>query len=123
MPAGSGGFVVEPELDRLSNILAAFNDQFGNIEWKDADKIRQVIAEELPERVSADEKYRNAMANSDRENARIEHDRALGLGIALGGGRLRRAARSAAAPPGSRRRASDAPDRDIGRCRRAQMGS
>ena len=26
-----GGDVAEPELDVLSNILAAFNDQFGNI--------------------------------------------------------------------------------------------
>jgi type I restriction enzyme, R subunit len=26
----------------------AFNDQFGNIEWKDADKIRKVISEEIP---------------------------------------------------------------------------
>ena len=26
----------EPELDRLSNILKTFNDQFGNIAWTDA---------------------------------------------------------------------------------------
>jgi hypothetical protein len=29
----------EPELDRLSNIIKAFNDQFGAIDWKDADTI------------------------------------------------------------------------------------
>ena len=28
----------EPELDRLSNILKTFNDQFGNIQWTDADR-------------------------------------------------------------------------------------
>ena len=78
VPVSGGGMKPEPELDVLSNIVRAFNDQFGNVEWKDADKIQKVIAEELPERVSADEKYRNAMANSDRQNARIEHDRALG---------------------------------------------
>ena len=77
VPVSGGRMKPEPELDVLSNIVRAFNDQFGNIEWKDADKIRRVIAEELPERVSADEKYRNAMANSDKQNARIEHDRAL----------------------------------------------
>ena len=67
----------EPELDRLSNILRAFNEQFGNVEWKDGDKIRQVIAEEIPAKVAADTAYQNAMKNSDKQNARIEHDRAL----------------------------------------------
>ena len=33
--------------------------------------------EEIPEKVSADKAYQNAMKNSDRENARIEHDKAL----------------------------------------------
>jgi type I restriction enzyme R subunit len=73
-----GGFVAEPELDRLSNILAAFNDQFGNISWTDADRIHQLITEEIPARVAADGAYQNAMANSDKQNARIEHDKALG---------------------------------------------
>ena len=53
------------------------NDQFGNIDWKDADKIRQVIADEIPAKVAADRAYQHAMQNSDRQNARIEHDRAL----------------------------------------------
>ena len=48
VPTGGGGRKPEPELDRLSNIIKAFNDQFGNIDWKDADRIRQVIAEEIP---------------------------------------------------------------------------
>jgi type I restriction enzyme R subunit len=67
----------EPELDRLSNILRAFNEQFGNLDWKDADKIRQVIAEEIPAKVAANRAYQNAMKNSDKQNARIEHDIAL----------------------------------------------
>src|SRR5690625_3637593 len=77
VPVGGAGMKPDPELDVLSNIVRAFNDQFGNIEWKDADEIQKVISEELPERVAADEKYRNAMANSDKQNARIEHDKAL----------------------------------------------
>lgn len=77
VPASGGGRVPEPELDRLSNILRAFNDQFGNVDWKDADKIRKVIAEEIPAKVAADKAYQNAMKNSDKQNARIEHDRAL----------------------------------------------
>jgi type I restriction enzyme R subunit len=69
--------IPEPQLDRLSNIVRSFNDQFGNIDWKDADKISKVIAEEIPGKVAADKAYQNAMKNSDKQNARIEHDRAL----------------------------------------------
>jgi len=77
VPTSGGGRVPEPDLDRLSNILRVFNDQFGNIDWKDADKIRQVIAEEIPTKVAADKAYQNAMQHSDKQNARIEHDKAL----------------------------------------------
>jgi type I restriction enzyme R subunit len=77
VPTAGGGHKPEPEIDRLSNILKAFNDQFGNIDWKDEDKIRQVIAEEIPAKVSADKAYQNAMKHSDKQNARIEHDKAL----------------------------------------------
>ena len=77
VPTSGGGHMPEPELDRLSNILKAFNDQFGNIDWKDADKISKVITEEIPAKVAADKAYQNAMKNSDKQNARIEHDIAL----------------------------------------------
>lgn len=72
-----GGGTPEPEMDLLSNILKAFNDQFGKIDWKDRDKIGKVISEEIPAKVSADKAYQNAMKNSDKQNARIEHDKAL----------------------------------------------
>ena len=77
IPIGGLGGNSEPELDHLSNIIKAFNDQFGQIEWKDADKIRRIIAEELPVKVAADKAYQNAMKQNDRQNARIEHDKAL----------------------------------------------
>ncbi len=64
-------------MDRLSNIIRDFNDRFGNIEWKDPDKIKKVITEELPVKVAADRAYQNAMANSDQQNARIEYNKAL----------------------------------------------
>jgi type I restriction enzyme, R subunit len=72
-----GSIKTEPELDHLSNILKTFNDQFGNIQWTDADRVRKLITEEIPARVSADTAYQNAKKNSDRQNARIEHDKAL----------------------------------------------
>jgi len=77
IPAAGGGHKPEPELDRLSNIIRAFNDQFGNIPWTDADRVRQLISEEIPAKVAADKAYQNAKKNSDRQNARIEHDKAL----------------------------------------------
>ena len=77
VPVTGGGAKAEPELDRLSNILKSFNDQFGNIPWADADRVRKLITEDIPKRVSEDAAYQNARANSDRQNARIEHDKAL----------------------------------------------
>ena len=72
-----GGQKPDPEMERLSNIIREFNERFGNIEWKNQDKIEKVIAEELPAKVAGDRAYQNAMANSDQQNARIEHDKAL----------------------------------------------
>ena len=77
VPAIGGGRLPEPELDRLSNILRAFNDLFGDIDWDDADRVRQLITETIPARVAEDTAFKNAQQNSDRENARIEHDKAL----------------------------------------------
>jgi len=78
LPTNAGGGVAEPQIDYLSNIIKAFNDQFGNIDWKDVDRIRQVITEEIPGKVAADKAYQNAIKNSDKAAARLEHDRALG---------------------------------------------
>jgi len=72
-----GGRKPEPELDLLSNILKTFNDQFGNIPWEDVDRVRRLITAEIPVQVEADTAYRNAKAHSDRQNARVEHDKAL----------------------------------------------
>ena len=77
VPTTGGGHRPEPELDHLSNILKAFNDHFGNIPWEDADRVRELITETIPARVAADTAYRNAQKNSDKQNARIEHDKAL----------------------------------------------
>ena len=77
VPTSGGVTRAEPEMDTLSNILKAFNDQFGNIEWQDEDRIRKLITVELPEKVNADPAYQNAKRNSDKQNARIEHDMAL----------------------------------------------
>ena len=77
VPTEDAGGRGEPELDLLSNIVATFNDLFGDIAWEDGDRVRRLITQEIPSRVAVDTAFRNARENSDKENARIEHDRAL----------------------------------------------
>lgn len=49
----------------------------GNIPWTDADRVHKLITEDVPNRIASDTAYRNAKKNSDKQNARIEHDKAL----------------------------------------------
>ena len=76
VPTGKQGILDHPDLDHLTVILNDFNNMFGNINWNDADNVKsQILA--IPEMVSKDEKYQNAMKNSDEQNARLESERAL----------------------------------------------
>ena len=77
VPTSGGGQRPEPELDRLSIILKAFNDLFGGIDWEDGDRVKELITKTIPSRVAKDTAFKNAQKNSDRENARIEHDKVL----------------------------------------------
>jgi type I restriction enzyme R subunit len=77
VPTTGGGRKPEPELDRLSNIIREFNEQFGGISWTDSDRVRRLVTEEIPAKVAGDGAYQNARKNSDKQNARIEHDKAL----------------------------------------------
>lgn len=76
VPTGKVGHIVEPEMDPLSHIISEFNDMFGNIQWNDADNVQRQLLQ-IPAMVSHDEKYRNAMKNSDEQEARTEGERAL----------------------------------------------
>jgi type I restriction enzyme R subunit len=77
LPTEGGGYKPDVELDRLSNIVKNFNDLFGNIAWADPDRIQKLVAVEIPNAVASNEAYQNAKKNSDKQNARIEHDKAL----------------------------------------------
>jgi len=70
VPVGSGGVIIDPELDALSNIVRDFNDTYGNIEWKDKDEVQRQI-EELPKRIAASEDFVNAVRNGDNQVAQI----------------------------------------------------
>src|ERR1700730_15812563 len=52
VPTDGGGGRVEPELDRLSNILKSFNEQFGHVAWSDGDRVRKLVTEEIPAKVA-----------------------------------------------------------------------
>lgn len=75
LPTSGGGRKLEPELDRLSNILKTFNDQFGTL-FSDADRVGRRIKDDIAPKVAADQAYRNAKKNTPN-TARIEHDQAL----------------------------------------------
>jgi type I restriction enzyme R subunit len=75
VPMGDGGGKAEAELDRLSNILKKFNDQFGTL-FTDGDRVRQRIKYDIAPKVAADQAYQNAKKNTPN-TARIEHDKAL----------------------------------------------
>ena len=77
VPPSGGGHVPEPELERLSSILREFNDLFGAIAWQDTDRVKEMITETIPFRVAQDAAFKNARQNSDQDNARIEHGKAL----------------------------------------------
>ena len=76
VPTDAGGRKPEPELDRLSNILQAFNDQFGTL-FDDGDRVLRRIRDDIAPKVAADTAFQNAKANTPH-TARMAHDAALG---------------------------------------------
>ena len=52
---GGAGGRPEPELERLSEIVASLNALFGNISWQDEERIRQRVTEEVPVMVAEDQ--------------------------------------------------------------------
>jgi len=65
----------EPDLDRLSNILKAFNEQFGTL-FTDTDRVARRIRDDIAPKVAADAAYQNAKENTPH-TARMAHDQAL----------------------------------------------
>ena len=76
-----GGFKQQPELDRLSSILKAFNDSFGTL-FTDSDRVVKKIREEVAPRVQANAAYQNAKQNTPH-TARMAHDQALGMAMQI----------------------------------------
>jgi type I restriction enzyme R subunit len=76
IPMESGGRRPEAELDRLSNIIKTFNDQFCTL-FDDSDRVAKRIRDEIAPKVATDIAYINAKSNTPH-TARMAHDHALG---------------------------------------------
>lgn len=75
VPTDAHGHKAEPELDRLSNILKMFNEQFGTL-FTDTDRVAKRIRDDIAPKVAADTAYQNAKENTPH-TARMAHDQAL----------------------------------------------
>lgn len=75
VPTDASGHKPEPELERLSNILKRFNEQFGTL-FGDTDRVAKRICEDIAPKVAADTAYQNAKENTPH-TARMAHDHAL----------------------------------------------
>jgi type I restriction enzyme, R subunit len=75
VPTDAHGHKPEPEMDRLSNILKSFNEQFGTL-FTDTDRVAKRIRDDIAPKVAADVAYMNAKQNTPH-TARMAHDQAL----------------------------------------------
>jgi type I restriction enzyme R subunit len=75
VPTDASSRKSEPQLDRLSNILKTFNEQFGTL-FTDSDRVAKRIRDDIAPQVAADAAYKNAKENTPH-TARMAHDEAL----------------------------------------------
>ena len=75
VPTDAAGHKPEPQMDRLSNILKTFNEQFGTL-FTDTDRVAKRIRDDIAPKVAADAAYQNAKENTPH-TARMAHDQAL----------------------------------------------
>lgn len=77
IPVEVKGGQSEPELDTLENILNVFNQRFGDINWSDTDKVKQILTQQLPDEMRANKDIMDAIKYSDKQNAKISSDKKL----------------------------------------------
>jgi type I restriction enzyme, R subunit len=63
-------------MEKLSNILKQFNENFGTL-FEEGDRIIRKMRDDIAQRAAADPTYRNAKANTPH-TARLAHDQAVG---------------------------------------------
>lgn len=75
IPVQMGGGQSGSEFDTLEEIVALFNQRFGDIDWGegvDAKEAENILTKEIPERLEANLDGLEAIKNSDKSNARDE---------------------------------------------------
>jgi type I restriction enzyme, R subunit len=77
IPVIVGGGKSDPDFDTLENILDAFNKRFGDIDWSDKDKVKEILTEQLPNEMKANKDIMDSIRHSDRQNAKISSDKKL----------------------------------------------
>ncbi len=76
IPVTVGGGKAEPELDTLENIINAFNQRFGDIDWSDKDKVNEILTQQIPADMKKDLRTMDAITTSpDKQNAKISSDK------------------------------------------------
>jgi type I restriction enzyme, R subunit len=76
IPVDVGGGKEQPEFDTLENILKAFNQRFGDINWSDKDKVNEILTQQIPADMKKDERIMDAITTSpDKQNAKISSDK------------------------------------------------
>jgi len=75
IPVEVGSGKGDQDLDTLENILTAFNQRFGDIEWTDKDKVNEILTQQIPDDMKKDERVMNAIIHSpDKQNAKESSD-------------------------------------------------
>ena len=74
---GVGQLSESDAVDALRLPFYSSSHPTGSHGWRNQFDLGNPDSEELPAKVAGDRAYQNAMANSDQQNARIEHDKAL----------------------------------------------
>ena len=77
LPVVGSGQQRDPEFDSLENIIEAFNERFGDIEWEDSDKVRKILSEDIPNELKTNSDTMQTIQSSDPQNAKIASDRKL----------------------------------------------
>ncbi|MFP3043095.1 DEAD/DEAH box helicase family protein [Treponema primitia] len=70
------GFVSQPEPDYLTHILYDFHSRWSNIDWVDEDNVQEQI-KRIPDMLTKNEAYQNAIKNANKSDARMESYNAM----------------------------------------------
>lgn len=77
VPTSTGGLNTDPIMDRLSAIIATFNELLGDTDFSDADRVKRHATVTILDELLANEDLQSAHRHSDEQNRRIEFNQSL----------------------------------------------